>query len=128
MLPTPREIYARVQCAVFYLESSNELECKRATATLVQHKGKQYLLTSAYAVLSERKEVYERIECGLMSESLLREIFHKVEVVKYDNELDIAILKFKASEKYLNPYILPLKWKTVRKLKGGDKVYLIGNA
>ncbi len=120
-----REIFAQTMHEVIELECTNHCgKISQGTAIMIQ---KGILVTNAHNIFDEDQEkIYEDIHCFFLAKNDFSTLAsRKAEIIKYDKNLDIAILR-----------IIPLGKETfteikkgkVSSLKTGDKVYAMGNS
>lgn len=110
-------------CELSILELKAETEgvgISYGTAELISSDGT--MITNAHVVTYTRlseKYVFENISARFVDE----ENFREVELIKYDIDLDIAVLKLATIDRK----IIPIKIGDSSKLVYGDDVYAIGN-
>lgn len=118
---TPQKIYSNNLNSVVELKASSEgVGESFGSAVFVNEYG--MLVTNAHVVTYSTaggKRCFEKYEIRFATENIYREI----ELIRFDEELDLALLKVKDDCKF--KYV---EMGDSDKLKAGDTVYAIGNA
>ena len=128
LLPkTEKEIFANVGGYTVL-----DLECSPKEGTLnyigsaiMINKG--IAVTNAHIIIDEERKVCEKINCYFLAESCKGRAKYKAVLVKYDLELDIAILSV-IPKRYKETFDSKIKCGTVSSVKAGDKIYVVENA
>lgn len=116
---------------VFYsnINSIVELKCERADSsvsygTAIVYDANGYLITNYHVVAIKRGD--GAVEFDYYSVRFaFEENYRQAEIIAYDSELDLAILRIVAMPEYS---LKPITFGSVESLKSGDKVYAIGNS
>ncbi len=90
------------------------------TAVFVKEDGT--LVTNAHVVTYKQMDEYKTFE-SISIRFAFEERYQDVELIKYDNDLDIAVLKIKNT----NCDLKPIEMGDSKSLKAGNDVYAIGN-
>ena len=119
--PTPKKLFEKSIQSITELKAISEnVGESYGTAVCINSDG--YLVTNAHVVTYKQmggSVVYDALFIRLANENE----YHAVELVKYDLETDIAVLKISDSSVNLKP----IKIGDSDKLSYGDRVYAIGN-
>lgn len=119
---TPKRIFNNTLNSVVELRSTYEDDSYAyGSAVFIEE---DILVSNAHTVSYKKNGVY--IEFTLIEIRFAYEVdFRKVEVLKFDNDLDISILKLIDVESLDNK---PISISNSENIKSGDTVYAIGNA
>ncbi len=121
--PDAEEIYKNNLQSVVELKASSEyVGDSYGTAVFIDKEGT--LVTNAHVVTYKKLDItyeFDNLSIRLATEGNYRE----VELVKFDENLDIAVLKLKEPD---SVNFKPAKIGRSDKLKSGQKVYAIGNS
>jgi S1-C subfamily serine protease len=120
---SPEKIYEQaIECIVEIKAMTGENATSYGSAVIVSNDGE--LITNAHVVTySKLSMIIEFISYSIRFS--FEEYYREVELIKYDTELDLAVLKLKELPSF---ELKSLKKADSDKVKSGQNVYAVGNA
>ena len=120
--PPPNKIYQNNMASIVELKADSPEGIESfGTAEFIDNNGQ--LVTNAHVVTYTRNGTVHAFEHYFIR--FANQIdYHEAELVKYNTDLDIAVLRIKNTALFFSP----IQIGNTKKIQSGDKVYAIGNS